>query len=61
MANGLMNSPNLQTSVKEESRRSEGCVVYLSSTKVNSYLKIDSSIGIWASYKCRVLLSKVNL
>lgn len=58
VAEGLMNSSNSQTNIKEKSKRSLSWVVYLSLTKVNSYFKIDSSTGIWVSYKGRVFTLK---
>jgi RNA-directed DNA polymerase len=61
VAEGPMNSPNSQINYnyKEESRRSLSSAVVLSLTKVNSYFKIDSSIGVWVSYEHRVAI-KVN-
>lgn len=50
-----MNSSNFQINLKEKSKRSYSWVVCLSLTKVNSYIKIDSSTDVWVSYECRVI------
>lgn len=49
-----MNSSNSRTNNKEESKRSFGCVISLSLTKVNSHFKIDPSTDDWVSYGHRV-------
>jgi RNA-directed DNA polymerase len=54
MGGGLMNRWNSQFNLKEESKRSDGCVVYISSTKVNFHIKIDSSTVVWVEYEQRV-------
>lgn len=54
VAEGSMNSSNSRTNNKEESKRSFGCVISLSLTKVNSHFKIDPSTDDWVSYGHRV-------
>ena len=54
MAEGLMNRINSQINLKEKSKRSIGCVIYISLTKVNFHFKIDSSTVVWVDYALRV-------
>lgn len=54
MAEGLMNRRNFQINLKEKSKRSLGCVVFISLTKVNFHLKIDSPTVVWVDYEQRV-------
>jgi hypothetical protein len=58
MIEGLMNRRNSQINLKEKSKRSEDCVVYLSSTKVNFHFKIDSSTVVWVDYELRAKKGK---
>ena len=46
-----MNRRNFQTNLKEKSKRSYGCVIYISLMKVNFHFKIDSSTIVWVGYK----------
>ena len=54
MAKGLMNRRNSQINLKENSKRSVGCVICISLTKVNFHFKIDSSTVVWIDYELRV-------
>jgi RNA-directed DNA polymerase len=59
MAEGLMNRRNSQTNYKEKSKRFDGCIIYISLTKVNFRIKIDPTTVVCVSYEQRVSLRKI--
>ena len=54
MVEGLRIRRNSQINLKENSKRSVGCVICISLTKVNFHFKIDSSTVVWIDYELRV-------
>jgi len=54
MVKGLMNRRNSQINLKEKSKRSLDCVIYISLMKMNFHFKIDSPTVVWVDYELRI-------